>query len=196
MDVLAMLKVRGAATLDEIARRLGMTKQGASRHLDALRNRGLVEVSRSDRRGPGRPGHVYRLTDAAGEQFPSGHRELASELVDFMDSGQLERFFQERARRMEAQYRSRVTGEDLKTRTRELGRVARDHGHMTEVAENPQGSLQLKHCNCPIQEVAARTGHPCEHELDLYRRLLGAEVERSSWVGSGDTNCTYDIRSH
>jgi hypothetical protein len=27
----------------------------------------------------------------------------------------------------------------------------------------------------------------------LYERLLGASVARSSWLGSGDTNCTYEI---
>jgi predicted ArsR family transcriptional regulator len=195
MDVLATLKVRGSASLEEIARQLGMSKQGAARHLEALRARGLVEATRAEPHGPGRPVHVYRLTEAAGEQFPSGHRELASELVDFMETGELERFFTERARRMEAQYRARVEGVDLETRTRELARVARENGHMTEVAEGPGGSLRLRHCNCPIQEVAARTGHPCQHELDVYRKVLRAEVVRSSWVGAGDTSCSYDIRT-
>ena len=64
---------------------------------------------------------------------------------------------------------------------------------MTEVAEGPDGILELRHCNCPIQDIAALTGHACQHELDLYRRLLQADVVRSSWVGAGDASCTYDI---
>jgi hypothetical protein len=27
----------------------------------------------------------------------------------------------------------------------------------------------------------------------VYRRLLGAGVVRSSWLGAGDASCTYDI---
>src|SRR5437588_356496 len=108
MDALAILKVRGSSSLSEVARQLGVSKQGALRHLEALQ----------------------------------------------------------------------------------------EQGHMTEVAEGPNGSLELRHCNCPIQDVAARTGHPCQHELDLYRRLLKAKVERSSWVGAGDTSCTYQITAN
>src|SRR5256885_1168663 len=158
MDVLAMLKARGSGSLSDIAHELGVSKQGALRHLEALQAKGLVEVTTADHHGPGRPGDVYRLTEAAREHFPSRHRELAIELVDFMEASEVERFFAERAGRMEAEYTARLAGGDLKKRTRQLARVAEEHGHMTEVAEGPGGRLQLRHCNCPIQDVAARTG--------------------------------------
>ena len=74
-------------------------------------------------------------------------------------------------------------------------RLAREGGHMTEVVEQEDGSLQLRHCNCPIQDVAARSGQPCLHEQKLYERLLGAPLSRSTWVGAGDTSCTYDIKN-
>ena len=196
MDVLAILKVRGSSSLSEVARQLGVSKQGALRHLEALQAKGLVEVTSESHHGPGRPGHVYRLTAAAREHFPSRHRELAAELVDFMTASEVERFFAERAGRMEAEYAARLAGLNFKKKTRQLARLTRERGHMTEVAEGPDGSLKLRHCNCPIQDVAARTGHACQHELDLYRRLLQAEVVRSSWVGAGDTTCTYEITAN
>jgi DeoR family transcriptional regulator, suf operon transcriptional repressor len=191
-DVLTLLKARGSAGLAEVAAHLGMSKQGALRHLEALQARGLVEVSK-DHHGPGRPGHVYRLTDGAGAHFPSGHRELAGEFVEFLDETELERFFAARARRLEAEYGKRMAALDFAERVRELVRLTRERGHMTELVEGPDGGLQLRHCNCPIQDVAARAGHPCRHEEDVYRRLLGATVSRSTWLGAGDTSCTYDI---
>jgi predicted ArsR family transcriptional regulator len=192
-DVLALLKARGSAGLAEVAEHLGVSKQGALRHLETLQARGLVEVSTDGRRRPGRPGHVYRLTPAAGEHFPSGHRELAGELVEFLDQAELERFFAARARRLEAEYGARLAGLDFDDRVRELARLTSEHGHMTELLEAADGALRLRHCNCPIQDVAARGGHPCRQEQDLYRRLLGAAVVRSSWLGDGDASCTYDI---
>lgn len=192
-DVLALLKARGSVGLAEVAAHLGVSKQGALRHLEGLQARGLVEVSTEEHHGPGRPGHVYRLTAAAGDHFPSGHRELAGELVEFLDETELERFFAARARRLEAEYGAHLAGLDFKERVRELVRLTREHGHMTELVEGPDGGLQLRHCNCPIQDVAARAGHPCRHEQDVYRRLLGAAVARSTWLGAGDTSCTYDI---
>lgn len=192
-DVLALLKTRGSAGLSEVARELGLSKQGALRHLEALQVRGLVEVSTEEHHGPGRPGHVYRLTAAAKDHFPNRHRELAGELADFMEAEELERFFADRARRLEAKYAARLAGLDFKHRVRELARLTTEQGHMTEVLERPDGSFQLRHCNCPIQEVAARGGHPCRQEQELYKRLLETTVSRSTWLGAGDANCTYDI---
>jgi predicted ArsR family transcriptional regulator len=191
--VLALLKARGSVGLADVADELGVSKQAALRHLDALLARGLVEVFTEESHGPGRPGHVYRLTDAADDQFPSGHRQLAGELVDFMEETELDRFFAARARRLEADYSARLAGLDFPERVRELVRLTTERGHMTELVHQPDGALQIRHCNCPIQDVAARGGHPCRHEQDLYRRLLGARVDRSSWLGAGDASCTYDI---
>lgn len=194
-EVLTLLKVSGSASLDHVARGLGLSKQGALRHLEALQGRGLVEVSIGPPRGRGRPGHVYRLTPAAAEHFPSGHRQLAREMVDFMEPAELERFFAARARRLEVEYEAKLAGLDLEGRVRELARLARESGHMTEVIEQPDGSLQLRHCNCPIQDVAEKAGHPCRQEQDLYERLLDTTLARSTWLGTGDTTCTYEIKS-
>lgn len=192
-DVLMLLKANGSATLAEVAAHLGVSKQGALRHLEALQERGLVEVSPEEHRGPGRPEHVYRLTSAATALFPSGHRALATELVAFLDGAALERFFADRARRLEAEYSPKLAGLDFAARVRELARLSSEQGHMSDVVERPDGSFLLRHCNCPIGDVAAQTGHPCRHEIEMYRRLLGGEVERSSWVGVGDSTCSYVV---
>jgi predicted ArsR family transcriptional regulator len=191
-EVLAFLKASGAASLGEVAEHLRVTKQGALRHLEALRESGLVEVKASTHRGPGRPEHRYHLTPAAQELFPHTHRELAAELIEFLGSDELDRFFAERAARLEAEYAKRLAGLDFDERARELARIAAEHGHMTETLE-ANGKVQLRHCNCPIQDIATRTAHPCQYEREMYERLLGARVERSTWLGGGDTSCTYDI---
>ena len=192
-DLLMLLKVRGSAGLTEIAEHLGLSKQGALRHIEALQARGLVEVSTEPHRGPGRPANVYRLTPAAQDYFPSGYRQLAAELVDFMEVEELERFFAGRARRLEAEYERRMAGLNFEERARALARLTTGQGHMTEVVERPDGGFQLRHCNCPIQDVAARGGQPCRHEQEVYKRLLGAMVTRSTWLAEGDTTCTYEI---
>jgi predicted ArsR family transcriptional regulator len=191
-EVLAFIKAHGEASLGAVAEHLGVTKQGALRHLEALREAGLVELGASAHRGPGRPEHRYRLTPEAGERFPHGHRELAGELIEFLETEQLERFFAARASRMEREYAERLAGLDFDRRVRELARLASQHGHMTEIVEE-DGRVRLRHRNCPIQDIAGRTPQPCRHEQAMYGRLLGAAVRRSEWLGDGDTSCTYDI---
>jgi DeoR family suf operon transcriptional repressor len=191
--ILAFLKTHGQATLGEIAAHLEVSKQGALRHLEALASSGLATVA-SVPHGRGRPENVYRLTAAAGEHFPDGHRELTGELVDFMPGEQLQEFFERRAARLEAEYAPQLAGLDFGSRIRELARLATEHGHMAEVVELPGGGLALRHCNCPIQDVAARTGLPCQNEQQMYQRLLGADVVRSTWMAEAANDCTYELK--
>lgn len=194
--ILAFLKTRGHATLGEIAIHLEVSKQGALRHLEALQAEGLATAAAAAAHGPGRPESVYRLTPAAGEHFPDGHRALTGELVDFMTQSQLERFFEARAARLEAEYAPRLAGLDFESRVRELARLATEHGHMAEVVEAGDGGLAIRHCNCPIQDVAARTGLPCANEQQMYERLLGTPVARTTWMAQAADDCTYVIKEN
>ena len=193
--ILAFLKTRGHATLGEIAVHLELSKQAALRHLESLEAEGLATVAPAPTHGPGRPENLYRLTPASGEHFPDGHRELTTELVDFMTQDQLRRFFELRAARLEAEYAPRLAGLDFEARVRELARLATEHGHMAEVVEVGDGGLAIRHCNCPIQDVASRTGLPCVNEQQMYARLLGAGVERTTWMAESADDCTYAITS-
>src|SRR5579862_408357 len=190
-DILFYLKAQGAATLADLAAALEITKQGALRHLTALEDAGLVRSTSARTLGRGRPAHVYELAAKADERFPQGHRELANELVQFLPQDQLKTFFKRRARALEAEYAGRVRGLSLEGRAREVARLATEHGHMAEVVPAGEGAYAIRQHNCPIADVAAVTGHPCQAEQELYRRLLGANVKRDGWIPDGNPSCTY-----
>ena len=194
--ILAFIKTHGQATLAEIAAHLEVSKQGALRHLEALQAGGLTQVAQGAPHGRGRPEHVYRLTPAAGGHFPDGHRELTTELVDFMTNEQLKQFFERRAARLEAEYAPRLAGLDFESRVRELAKLATEHGHMAEVVDLGDGGLAIRHCNCPIQDVAARTGLPCLNEQQMYERLLGGAVARTTWMAEDADDCTYVMKEN
>jgi predicted ArsR family transcriptional regulator len=192
-QILRALKAGGEASLADLATRLQVTKQAAHRHLEALEADGFVERTAARHERPGRPGNVYRLTAAAAARFPQAHRELAADLVRFLPPKQLERFFTERAARLEAEYAARLDGLDFDERVRELARLATEHGHMAQVVDQPDGSLAIRQCHCPIADVAAETGHPCHHEQAIYERLLGGEVTRTSYIPDADASCTFVV---
>jgi len=192
-DILFYLKAQGSATLAEVATAMAITKQGALRHLAALEESGLVTAT-SRKAGRGRPAHVYELAAKAGDHFPQGHRALANELVSFIPAAELKTFFKRRARALETEYGGRVRGLSLEGRVREVARLATEHGHMAEVEAAGDGAYAIKQHNCPIADVAGLTGHPCQAEQELYRRLLGANVKRDSWIPDGNASCTYLIK--
>jgi predicted ArsR family transcriptional regulator len=162
--------------------------------MEALEADGLATVASAEEHRRGRPENVYTLTPAAHAHFPHSHQELATDLVEFLSEAQLKQFFERRAARLEAEYAPRLAGLDFDDRVRELAKLATEHGHMAEVVELAGGGLAIRHCNCPIQDVAARTGLPCMNEQQMYERLLGAPVTRSTWMREAAVDCTYEVK--
>lgn len=67
--VLEVLKRKGPQTAQTLSRTLGITSMGVRQQLNALERDGLIQY-RIERKGLGRPGHVYLLTGAGDELFP------------------------------------------------------------------------------------------------------------------------------
>jgi predicted ArsR family transcriptional regulator len=194
-SILAFLKSNVDASPADVAALLGVSKQAALRHLDALEAEGLVEHRLAPHEGPGRPGHAYRLTSGAAEHFPHAHRQLAAELIAFMPPRDVERFFAQRAARTEAAVAPTLSGLPLRGKVARVAAQASASGHMTEVVDNGDGTFAIRHRNCPIGDLAAATGHPCQNELAMYERLFGAAVERTTWAAANDPACTYVIKT-
>jgi predicted ArsR family transcriptional regulator len=79
--VLTALK-SGPADLDQLAAEVDLHRTVVHTHLRRLLKSGLVQVDRKVTSGPGRPGHLYRLSEEAQESSwpPRQHRLLASVL--------------------------------------------------------------------------------------------------------------------
>src|SRR4051812_34486121 len=87
--ILETLHERGEATVDEIVQAVrerinhDITAVTVRHHLDILRSEELVTAPRvRRRRTPGRPQHVYGLTDKALEHFPNNYQHLTDVLLN------------------------------------------------------------------------------------------------------------------
>src|SRR5690242_3286390 len=79
-DLLLRLRQDGPSAPEELATALGASRTGVLQQLHALESAGLVS-RRSIRHGVGRPRHVYDVTDAAQDLFPTNYDGLASGLL-------------------------------------------------------------------------------------------------------------------
>jgi DeoR family suf operon transcriptional repressor len=200
--ILAALKRRGEARAEDLAVALGVTVSALRQHLVALAADGLVG-HREVRSGPGRPKHLYSLTDAAEALFPKTYDELTNELLDYVSEESpelLERVFERRRERRVAGASARVAaaGPALADRVAELARVLDEDGYLAEMVDWPEagpGVLRVVEHNCAILGVAARYGQACSSELDFIRAVLpDATVERVSHIMAGQRQCAYEIR--
>lgn len=194
-QILQLLRTEGKMTAQQLADKLQITSMGVRRHLTTLERDGLIQMQ-SRRQAAGRPTYVYGLTDAGFETFPKSYDLLATQVLDVVRAmdGELRvtEIFAGRMEQMYEQFAPRMVGKDLGERVRELAKIQEEAGYMA-CWEKVNGGFLLKEQNCAIYRVACRFQDACKFELELFRRLLDADLQRVEHQVKGDLSCAYFI---
>lgn len=199
-QILHILKVRGAATVEELSRELGLTPVTIRHHLDVLNREGLITSPEPFHRpGPGRPQYLYRLTEAASHLFPKHYDLLASELlreiVQRLSPEEVEDLLDGIARRLAERAQIREDA-SFPERVEAAIRFLNEQGYMVSTDEDEDGRLLLHIANCPFERVAREWLEPCRMDLRLLTSLLGQEPRRIASAAAGDSHrCTYVLSS-
>ncbi len=196
-QILDLLRTRGSLTAKQIAEELGITSMGVHRHLVALEREALAQAHLV-RRPMGRPTYAYTLTERAQEQlFPKNYQTLATQLLDAVHETQGDRgvsdVFAARMEQLMQQYRPRMQGKDLAARVKELAKIQDEAGYMAIWLRTEDGYI-LKEQNCAIYRVACRFQQACQFEIELFRRLLDADITRIEHQVKGERFCTYIVK--
>lgn len=200
-DLLLRLRQDGPSTPEELAGRLGASRTGVLQQLRSLETAGLVQRE-AVRHGVGRPRHVYDVTEAAQDLFPTNYDALASGLLaairviggDELVAG----VFEQRRRIARDRVRERLDDRlpadaPLADRAQELAVIQDEQGYLAEVAIGSDGVIRLIERNCAIHRVSSEHAAACQAELELFREVLGADVQRETHIAAGDRCCTYRI---
>ncbi|HEX7173790.1 MAG TPA: HTH domain-containing protein [Pyrinomonadaceae bacterium] len=195
-EIVHQLRARGRVGADELAAALGVSKQCVRKHLDVLEREGYVEHApeRGDR---GRPAHVFRLTDKAGELFPRRYDLFAKAVLrqvgEVWGERGLNAVFCGCASETVGSLRPQLEGLNFDARVRRLTELLGEMGYEAEAERLEDGSYLLTEWNCPQAEVAREYRQLCDQELIVYRDLLAAEVFRESRIAGGATHCAYRV---
>jgi DeoR family suf operon transcriptional repressor len=194
--LLEILKRRGEANADELAEAVGITVSAVRQHLATLHGDGLVEHFEV-RSGPGRPRHVYRLTERADNLFPRAYAAIVTDLLveaEAADPELVERMFERRRQRRVDRAKERLAGKSFAERMQTLTEILDEDGYLAELVEEDDGSYRIVEHNCAILEVATRYGAACGTELDFIREVLPeASVQRVAHLLSGSHVCAYSV---
>ena len=195
-EILRLMRISGGRTAQQLAAQLGITSMGVRRHLMTLERDGLVRVQ-TQRQPAGRPTFVYNLTEEGNDTFPRNYHVLASQILDAARArsggAKVEDLFAGRTDQLVAQYEPRMRGKELAGRVQELAKIQDENGYMT-VWEQVDGGYLLREQNCAIYRVACRFQEACNYEIELFHRLLDAEITRVEHQVKGDLACTYLVR--
>ena len=195
MRILQLLKMRSSMTVSQLTEALHISAMGVRQHLTILEEEGLVEYQ-SQKRGRGRPHHLYSLTDDANSLFPTTYANFAvglmNEVAKFNGPGFINKVFRSRMKSQLQMYQERLHGKDLVERIKELARIRDEEGYMARFDENGADYVLVEH-NCPIAAIAQEYPHVCEIELALFRQSLGTKVYRVEHLMQGSHRCCYRI---
>lgn len=182
-------------TASQLGESLKVTAMGARQHLTSLERDELI-VSQFVRQKTGRPSLYYQLAPKAAQYFPQRYDRLAlsliRSLVDLEGREKVEKVLRVRRERTMKEYRSKLNGGRLQERVRDLAALRDQEGYMAE-CEEQEASLSIIERNCPIQCVAQEFPEVCQHELELFKQLLGRPVERVEHIIQGQRACIYKI---
>jgi DeoR family suf operon transcriptional repressor len=195
-EIIRLLKRRGPLPVEEIAEALAVTVSGARQHLSSLERDGVVTYQRV-RQGPGRPRHLYELTERGDALFPRRYAELLGELLGYVreaDPSLVDRLFARRSQRRFEAARPRLEDLSMGERVREVVRIMEEEGYYPELQREGEWRILVR--NCPVRVLGEKYSPACNSEISFLRKALPeTEVRRVSHQLNGQTCCAYEIRS-
>ena len=190
------LLTAGQSSAADLAHSLGMTTTGVRKHLKVLIDAGLVVAHEratygpTPKRGRGRPGSVFALTDEGRAACDQAYDDLALSALRFISAefgpDAVHAFASDRADRLAAGVHG-VAGSASPTAVAEALTRA---GYAAQI--EPLGAVAVQLCqhNCPVVDAAREFPILCEAEADALSRVLGRHVTRLATLAHGDEVCT------
>lgn len=197
--LLMMLKMHGPQPSAVLGSQLRITGEAARQQLLRLEEQGLVR-SQPEIRGVGRPVAIWHLTEAAQARFPDAHAQLTVDLLNSIrtELGQeaVDTIIGARERDTRASYQQLIDPDDsIEERLATLAGIRSSEGYMAEWSAQADGTYVLAENHCPICAAATRCQDFCRAELNVFRDVLGddVEVEREEHIIQGARRCAYRI---
>ena len=196
--ILILIKTDGPQLAAPIGDALGISGEAARQQLAKMAEEGLVEPITVAATGRGRPRQLWHLTAAGNRQFPDGHAELTANLlgtlVEQLGPAALDTVISAREAETLTRYRQEIGhAGDLASRIETLAAIRTREGYMADSWRQADGSFMLVENHCPICAAAASCAGFCRSELETFRTVLDAEVERSEHILAGARRCAYRI---
>lgn len=196
-EVLKLLKRRGPLPVDAVAEEMGITVSGARQHLSGLEKEGVLTYDRV-REGPGRPKHVYRLTELGEKLFPRDYAGVTREILGYLresDPNLLDKLFVRRAKRRVREARREVEGRPFEEQVRALADMLDREGYMPRVEPLEDNGFRIVERNCLAEAIGGEYRGACAAEMSFLRNTLpGADIRRVSHAVNGQPCCAYEIR--
>ena len=205
LRILQHLQRSGQDTVAGISGSLEMSFATIRRHLENLKRDRYVTYS-VVRKGTGRPGHSFRLTDFGHEAMPKAYDRLLGMMIgevssldaedtrDMTGDDVLTMVFRRISDRVSETRRDKVSDGTFEHNLEGLISQLGLDGFNPEV-ESSESGVSIKLLNCPFRSVAVNHESVCEYDAHLIKSFLGIDPERDDSIRNGNPHCVYMVEA-
>jgi len=199
--ILDILRENGDSTVDDIVSELqkrrgrDITAVTVRHHLARLQEEDMIASPQLRHRNtPGRPQHVYTLTEKAINQFPNNYQRLAEGLLqsirEKLPPSDVNVIIEGVAENMAQQ--AQIPDLPLQQRLDVVVKYLDEQGYSAHWEPCAEG-FTLYTTNCPYHKIAETDHTLCEMDIRLVAALLGVVPRRVGHIMNGDLGCAYLI---
>jgi len=189
------LRIRGALTINELARELRITRTAAANQVTRLVADGLVKAAGLKATGR-RPSVTYALTAQADGAFHQAYETFAVDVLDQVARGgqaQVDRVLRQVGQRWISSDAPAVEKLSGDPRLQRATKLIAARGFMPTLERTDDRRYVLQNHNCPIARVC-RAHHEAAGMVQHWiEALVGERVRRTNCIFEGGSACEYAI---
>lgn len=190
-----LLRNKAGASIEELARALGVTRTAVRQHLAALGRDGLVARG-AERATGGRPERLFVLTNEGREAFPRHYSWFARLLIEAIAKEHGAAGLRARLGRVAsavvAELRQRSSQKaDRREKVANASRLMDELGYDARTGADLAGAPTIEADNCVFHELAMKNPEVCQFDLSLLSGLTGSKVDLDECMARGGHVCRF-----
>jgi DeoR family suf operon transcriptional repressor len=183
-EILEVLRTQNEVSIKHLSNAIGVSTSTLNEHLADLQAENLVD-KQSDREGPGRPRHLYFLTENAEKLFPHSYSGLSSDLLkialNLTDKENLK------------QKLTKYVKQDLE-KYDDLESALSSMGFYPEMQDtDPESGQTITFHQCPFYEVAQENPILCEVDEAVLSEVTQKSVQKECCIADGAEKCEFQL---
>lgn len=192
-----LLENKAGLSIDELARRLDISRAAVQQHFVVLERDGLIKKKQLNKTG-GRPVSLYELTDNGINYFPKQYAWLTdiilSNLLSESDPERLIATMRKLGDKTAESFQKRLSSKNMDERINELSAIMNDLGFQVKTQVDPEmGKPMLQAFNCVYHDLAQKHREICEFDLAFMATILDKQVRHASCMAKGDCSCRFIV---
>lgn len=193
-----LLRNKGGATIDEIARAIGVTRTAVRQHLASLMQDGLVAGGETRPTG-GRPERLFVLTPQGREEFPRRYSWFAQLLIEVIEREHGTAGLRVRLGRIAAAVVAQIrrgapAAGSRRDKVAALSVLMDELGYDARTARDLEGAPTIEADNCVFHELAAKNPEVCQFDLALLSGYTGSKVTLHECMARGGHVCRFQFK--